>query len=43
MDIEARRLEGLDEAAHNREKGLHRFYDCFRPNLTEVIISSEKQ
>lgn len=43
MDIEAGCLEGSDEAGHNREKELHRSYDCFHPNLREVIISAEKQ
>lgn len=43
VDIEAGCLRDSDEAAHNREKGLHRSYDCFRPNHTEVIISAEKQ
>ena len=43
VDIEAGCLQGSDEAAHNREKGLHRSYDCFHPNLTEVIISAGKQ
>lgn len=43
MDIEPVCLEGSDEAAHNGEKGLHHSYDCFHPNLTEVIISAEEQ
>lgn len=43
LDIEAGCLQGSDEASHNREKGVHFCYDCFHPNLTEVIISAEKQ
>lgn len=43
MDIEAGHPEGSNKTAHNGEKELHQTHDCFHPDLSEVIISAEKQ